>query len=129
LLSSSFDRDARCAPRRTNAVATDESGAFGETKRSFQTLMCLAVPARIRKRDGEYALVELGGVVRGASLALVPAAAEGDWILLHAGYAIQTLDEAAARETLDLITEAWGLRDEGAEPESVPVALEPGFAS
>lgn len=85
--------------------------------------MCLAVPARIRKRDGEYALVELGGVVRGASLALVPDAAEGDWILLHAGYAIQTLDEGAARETLALITEAYGYTNEGADPDSVPVTL------
>jgi hydrogenase expression/formation protein HypC len=87
--------------------------------------MCLAVPACIRKRDGEYALVELGGVVRGASLALVPSAVEGDWILLHAGYAIQILDEAAARDTLALIHETWGAIDEGADPGSVPVAVAP----
>jgi len=50
--------------------------------------MCLAVPALIRSIDGDEAEVELGGVSRRASLMLTPEAKAGDYVLLHAGYAI-----------------------------------------
>jgi hydrogenase expression/formation protein HypC len=68
--------------------------------------MCLAVPARITEiRDGLLGLVELGGVVREASFALLPDVAVGDYVLLHAGYALQKLDTADAEETLRLLAE------------------------
>ena len=65
--------------------------------------MCLAVPARVLSIEGETALVELGGLTRQARTMLVPSVKVGDYVLLHAGFAIQTLDEAAAQETLELL--------------------------
>ncbi|MBU2009301.1 MAG: HypC/HybG/HupF family hydrogenase formation chaperone [Chloroflexi bacterium] len=65
--------------------------------------MCLAVPAKVVSIDGETALVELGGLTRQARTMLVPSVKVGDYVLLHAGFAIQTLDEAAAQETLGLL--------------------------
>ena len=68
--------------------------------------MCLAVPARVTEmRDGLLGLVELGGVVREVSFALLPDAAVGDYVLLHAGYALQKVDTADAEETLRLLAE------------------------
>ena len=75
--------------------------------------MCLAVPVRVLKIDGEKAMVELGGLVRPASLMLVPDIQVGDYVLLHAGFAIQKLDEKEAEETLRLFAEiAEGVADE-----------------
>jgi len=65
--------------------------------------MCLAVPAKVVSIEGETALVELGGLTRQAYTMLVPHLQVGDYVLLHAGFAIQTLDEAAAQETLELL--------------------------
>jgi hydrogenase expression/formation protein HypC len=74
--------------------------------------MCLAVPARIVSLEGATAVVELGGVDREADIRLVPEAKVGDYVLLHAGFAIQTMDEAEALETLELFAElARGGRD------------------
>jgi hydrogenase expression/formation protein HypC len=64
--------------------------------------MCLAVPARITSIDGFNAVVDMGGVTRETSLQLVPDARLGDYVLIHAGFAIQTLDEQDALETLRL---------------------------
>lgn len=67
--------------------------------------MCLAVPARIVSITGNMATIDLGGVSREASLSLTPEARVGDYVLLHAGFAIQTLNEAEAQETLQLFAE------------------------
>lgn len=67
--------------------------------------MCLAVPAKVVLIDGQRALVELGGLVRQAHTMLVPDLKVGDYVLLHAGFAIQVLDQAAAQETLELLAE------------------------
>ncbi len=67
--------------------------------------MCLAIPARVIKIEDGLGLVELGGVVREASFMLLPDAQVGDYVLLHAGYALQKLDEAEAEETIRLLTE------------------------
>lgn len=68
--------------------------------------MCLAVPAKILTIDGFDATVDLGGVVRAASLRLTPDAAVGDYVLLHTGYSIHLLTEAEAAETLATLKEA-----------------------
>ena len=69
--------------------------------------MCLAVPGRVVEvRDGEdlrSARVDFGGVVREASLAFVPEAREGDYVLVHVGFAISRIDEAAARRTFETL--------------------------
>jgi hydrogenase expression/formation protein HypC len=68
--------------------------------------MCLAIPARvIQINEQSLGLVELGGVVRQASFMLLPDAQVGDYVLLHAGYALQKVDEAEAEETLRLLAE------------------------
>lgn len=68
--------------------------------------MCLAVPGKIiKKKQFDLAEVEIGGVIRPASLELVPEAEEGEYVLIHAGYAIQTVDEKEAKETYRLLEE------------------------
>jgi len=67
--------------------------------------MCLAVPALIKTIDGDEAEVDLGGVSRRASLMLTPEAEVGDYVLLHAGYAINIVDQSEAEETLSMLRE------------------------
>ena len=67
--------------------------------------MCLAIPALIKCIDGVEAEVELAGVSRRTSLLLVPEAGVGDYVLLHAGYAIAVLDQQEAEETLSIMRE------------------------
>ena len=74
--------------------------------------MCLAVPVRVIKIDGLKALVELGGLTRQADIMLVPDTQVGDYVFLHAGFAIQKLDEKEAEETISLFAEiAEGVTD------------------
>ena len=68
--------------------------------------MCLAIPSRITKIENNMATIDVEGVQREASLLLLEDAQVGDFVIVHAGFAIQKLDEAAARETLDLLREA-----------------------
>ena len=65
--------------------------------------MCLAVPARVTKIDGTMAEVELGGVTTRASVLFTPKAAVGDYVVMHAGYAISVMDSSEAEETLRLL--------------------------
>jgi hydrogenase expression/formation protein HypC len=66
--------------------------------------MCLAIPARIvNVEDGQMATVDIMGVTRKVSLDLTPEASEGDYVLVHAGFALQVVDEQYANETLDLL--------------------------
>ena len=65
--------------------------------------MCLAIPTKIISIDNDMAQVEIGGVTRKASIQLVPEAKVGDYIIVHAGFAIQILDEKYAKETLKFI--------------------------
>ncbi|MFA5162683.1 MAG: HypC/HybG/HupF family hydrogenase formation chaperone [Elusimicrobiales bacterium] len=70
--------------------------------------MCLAVPGKIVRLDGAGAEVDFGGVTRHASVDLVPDAKPGDYVIVHAGYAIQILPQDDARETLRLLKEVYG---------------------
>jgi len=68
--------------------------------------MCLALPARIVERLGdEQAVVDLGGVRKQISVALVPEAQVGDYVIVHVGHALGLLDEAEALATLALFAE------------------------
>ena len=67
--------------------------------------MCIAIPMRITAVDGTMATTETDGLVQKASLALVPEAVVGDFILIHAGYALTVIDEAEAQERLELFAE------------------------
>ncbi len=70
--------------------------------------MCLAVPARVIavEEGGANARVELGGLERSVSLALVEGVKVGDYLLIHVGFAINTIDPEEARRTLALFAEA-----------------------
>ena len=66
--------------------------------------MCLAVPMRITEmKDNGMASVEAMGAQRDVALDLTPQAAVGDYVLVHAGFAIEVVDEQYAAETLELI--------------------------
>jgi len=68
--------------------------------------MCLAIPARVVARlEAEQALIDAGGVEKRVSLELVPEAAVGDYVIVHAGYAISRLDPDEAAHTLALFAE------------------------
>jgi len=67
--------------------------------------VCLAVPAKIVDKQDMLATIELSGVTRQGSLMLLPNAVPGEWVLVHAGFAIQQIDEAEAQKTLDLFRE------------------------
>ena len=68
--------------------------------------MCLALPARVEEISGiDAAIVNLGGVRKCISLALVDDVAVGDYVIVHVGHAIGTLDEAEAQATLALFAE------------------------
>lgn len=68
--------------------------------------MCLALPARVVElRDGENAVVDLGGVKKEISLALVDGVEVGDYVIVHTGYALTKLDPEEAEKTLALFAE------------------------
>jgi hydrogenase expression/formation protein HypC len=81
--------------------------------------MCLGIPAQIvevNDRDGGLATVDVSGVRRSVSVALVdePTAPidEGDWVLVHVGFALARIDEEQARDTLDLLRRGAELQRE-----------------
>jgi len=69
--------------------------------------MCLAIPAQIvgEINDNQMAEVDILGVRRWVSVMMTPAAKHGDYVLVHAGFAIEVVDEEFARETLELLRE------------------------
>jgi len=73
----------------------------------------LAIPGRILKIDGDDALVDFGGVRRKANVSLVDAK-PGAYVIVHAGFAIQLLDEREAKESLKL----WAQVLEGSAPDA-----------
>mgnify|MGYP001767729439 FL=1 len=72
--------------------------------------MCLAVPGKIESIDGTDPVfrsgkVNFGGILKEVNLAYVPEANIGDYVLVHVGFAISTIDEAQAKETLSYLEE------------------------
>jgi hydrogenase expression/formation protein HypC len=83
--------------------------------------MCLALPMRITALDGPRATIAAEGLEQECSVMLVPDVAVGDYVLVHAGFAISVLDEAEAQETYDLFREIGAFderdaADDGAAP-------------
>ena len=76
--------------------------------------MCLAVPGKIESIDGADPIfragkVCFGGIVKTVNLACVPDAQTGDYVLVHAGFAISVIDEEEARKTLECLDEIGGI--------------------
>ncbi len=67
--------------------------------------MCLAIPMKVRKIDHDFAEVESGRLLRKVNIQMLPGLKLGDYILVHAGFAIQKVDPQRAKETLRLVNE------------------------
>lgn len=67
--------------------------------------MCLAVPALITDIKEEMATVDVGGVTRTVSLMLTPSVMVGDYVIIHAGFALHKVEEAEAMASLELLRE------------------------
>jgi len=68
--------------------------------------MCLAIPSRVTHIENQVATIDVDGVQREASLMMLEDVAVGDWVIVHAGFAIHKIDEQVAQETLQLLREA-----------------------
>ncbi len=66
--------------------------------------MCLAIPGKITAINGETADVDFGGVTKQTNVSMVDAQI-GDWVVIHAGFAIEVMDEEDAQETIRLWNE------------------------
>jgi hydrogenase expression/formation protein HypC len=75
--------------------------------------MCLAIPSKITRIENNMATIDVDGVQREASLLLVEDVGIGDYVIVHAGFAIHKIDEAAALETLEFLKEAAALVEGG----------------
>ena len=73
--------------------------------------MCLAIPSKITHIENEMATIDVDGVRRSASLMLLEDSAVGDYVIVHAGFAIKKLDEDSAMETIRLLKEAAAFVD------------------
>ncbi|MCK4509825.1 MAG: HypC/HybG/HupF family hydrogenase formation chaperone [Desulfuromonadales bacterium] len=76
--------------------------------------MCLGVPMQVKTIENEMAVCEIDGVKRDASLMMIDGVQVGDYVLIHAGFAIEKIDEDEAQLTLKALREAL---DIGLAPE------------
>ena len=68
--------------------------------------MCLAIPSKIVKIVNDMGIIDVEGVKRETSLILIEDAKVGDYVIIHAGFAIHKLDESEAMESLKILREA-----------------------
>lgn len=73
--------------------------------------MCLAIPSKIIKIENDMGTIDVDGVTRETSLLLLEDAKVGDYVIVHAGFALHKIDESVAMETLQLLKEAAALVD------------------
>lgn len=76
--------------------------------------MCLGVPMQVKTIENDMALCEIDGVERTASLMMLDDVEVGDYVLIHAGFAIEKIDDVEAQLTLQALREAL---DQGLAPE------------
>ena len=67
--------------------------------------MCLSIPGKIIRINGDLAEVSVGGTIVNVGLQMVDHVKEGDYVLVHAGFALQKINEKEALETLKLFRE------------------------
>ena len=94
------------APPRSGRLSTVAGGRAG-----FEDRMCLAVPMMVREVREGMALVESGGMTVEVDTILVGEVVEGDHLVVHAGCAIEKLDEEAAQEALEQIARLAALEE------------------
>ena len=78
--------------------------------------MCLAIPSKITEINDNMAVIDVAGVRRETSLLLIEDPQVGDWVIVHAGFAIQKIDDATAQESLRYLREAAQLLVEEDDP-------------
>jgi len=66
--------------------------------------MCIGLPGKITSLNGHWAVISMSGITVEAVIDLIDNPQIGDYVIVHAGFAIQRLDEQEARDTLDLIS-------------------------
>lgn len=71
--------------------------------------MCLAIPSKIVEISSSKAVIDVDGVRRECSLLMIEDPKIGDYVIVHAGFAIQKIDESAALESLELMREMAAL--------------------
>ncbi|MBN2367979.1 HypC/HybG/HupF family hydrogenase formation chaperone [Candidatus Woesearchaeota archaeon] len=74
--------------------------------------MCYAIPAKIIEKKDQDAKVDYGGVIKKVNLSLLDGAEVDDFVLIHAGFAIEKLDRKSAEESLKIIRNYMNLMDE-----------------
>jgi hydrogenase expression/formation protein HypC len=80
--------------------------------------MCLAIPSRIVKIKDQMAVIDVDGVTREASLLLLEDPRVGDYVIVHAGFALHKIDEETARESLALLRDVADRLGPGDAPEA-----------
>ncbi len=82
--------------------------------------MCLAIPSKIVKIENGMATIDVDGVQRKTSLLLVEDAVIGDYVIVHAGFALHKIDEVAAMESLKILKEAAAFAEKSSEDNIEP---------
>jgi hydrogenase expression/formation protein HypC len=67
--------------------------------------MCLGIPMKVRKINGDFAKVESGRLLRDINIQMISELKKGDYVLVHAGFAIEKVDPERAKETLRMVNE------------------------
>lgn len=73
--------------------------------------MCLAIPSKIVKIENDTGTIDVDGVQRKTSLLLLEDAKIGDYVIVHAGFAIHKIDESVAMESLKILREMAAMMD------------------
>ena len=79
--------------------------------------MCLAIPSKIVKIEDGIGIIDVDGVQRRTSLLLIEDATVGDYVIVHAGFALHKIDETAAMESLRILKEAAAFAEKREEEE------------
>jgi hydrogenase expression/formation protein HypC len=74
--------------------------------------MCLSIPAKILSIEGKTARASVGGTIINVGLHMIDEIKEGDYVLVHAGFALQKISDDEAQETLKLIREMENINQE-----------------
>jgi hydrogenase expression/formation protein HypC len=80
--------------------------------------MCLAIPSKIISIKDGMGTIDVDGVTRTCSLLLLENPKEGDWVIVHAGFALHKIDETAAMESLAILKEAAAFAEQDKNPGS-----------
>ncbi len=74
--------------------------------------MCLAIPSRVIKIENDVATIDVEGVRKETSIVLLEDVKVGEYVIVHAGFAINKLDEVSAKESLNLLRDLLNASDE-----------------